>query len=368
MTRAVRTPDGQALGRLAIVFSLDAERAAYEASRVRLFWICFAMAAGSALVLLGVARRAIISPVKAMAAAAHELENGRRGVHVDAGSGDEIGQLAHAFNTMGMAIVERQERFQAELDIATRIQTCILPKDLRIVGLEIAAVMRTATEVGGDYYEVLATPDGGWLGIGDVSGHGLNAGLVMLMVQSGVSSLVRQDPQASPSEVVTTLNRVVYDNVRARLGKDDHATLCLLRWSPDGQLVFAGGHEDMLVCRAAGGPCEVIPTEGAWVGSMRDASGCMPEASLHLEPGDLLLLYTDGVTEAPDADGELFGHDRLCSAWKRGATPMWRASGHLMATVGRTVERPDDQSWGFVRRPSTALQSARLDADDSVRP
>jgi serine phosphatase RsbU (regulator of sigma subunit) len=183
----------------------------------------------------------------------------------------------------------------------------------------------------------------------------------MLMVQSGVASLVRQDPQASPSAVVTTLNRVVYDNVRARLGKDDHATLCLLRWSPDGRLVFAGGHEDLLVCRAAGGPCEVIATEGAWVGSMRDASGCMPEASVQLDPGDLLLLYTDGVTEAPDAEGELFGHDRLCRALEEVRdADVARVRDHLLAAVRAwSPEERDDQSVVVVRRaarsPSVAL-------------
>lgn len=355
VTRAVRSPGGKPLGRMAIVFSLDAERAAYEASRRRLFWICFAMAAGSAIVLLAVARRAIISPVRAMAAAAHRLENGQRGAHIDARSGDEIGQLAHAFNTMGLAVVERQEHFQAELEIATRIQTSILPRDLRIPGLEIAAAMQTATEVGGDYYDVLATAEGGWLGIGDVSGHGLNSGLVMLMLQSGVASLVRQDPLASPSDVVTTLNGVVYDNIRARLGKDDHATLCLLRWSSDGRLVFAGGHEDMLVCRAAGGPCEVIPTDGAWVGAMPDVSGCVPDASLQLAEGDTLLLYTDGLTEAPGAEGELFGHERLARALEdvreAGVTAI---RDHLMQLVRAwSQEDRDDISVVVVRRSAT---------------
>ncbi|MEJ7728367.1 MAG: SpoIIE family protein phosphatase [Polyangiaceae bacterium] len=362
VTRLVKTPDARPLGRLSIVFSLDAERAAYEASRRRLFWICFAMAAGSAIVLLGVARRTIISPVRAMAAAAQQLEDGHGEVRVDVRSGDEIGQLAHAFNTMGMAVVERQQRFQDELDIATRIQTCILPRDLRIVGLEIAAAMRTASEVGGDYYDVLATPKGGWLAIGDVSGHGLNAGLMMLMLQSGVAALVRQDPEASPTDVTTTLNRVVYDNVRARLGKDDHATLCLFRWAGEGKMVFAGGHEDVLICRARGGACEVVETEGAWVGSMPDVSGCMPEGSLQLDPGDVMLLYTDGLTEAPDAHGQLFGHDRLCRAFEEVRDAgVSEIRDHLLARVRAwAAEDRDDMTVVVVRRAATAAAASAL--------
>ena len=153
--------------------------------------------------------------------------------------GDEIGQLARAFNAMAAIVAARQERLEGEMELARRIQTSILPRDLRVEGLEIAVRMMPATEVGGDYYDVLPVAGGCWLGIGDVAGHGLDAGLIMLMVQSSVAGLVRDAPTAAPSHVLIKANEVIFDNVHERLGKHEHATLTLLRFHADGRIVFA---------------------------------------------------------------------------------------------------------------------------------
>ena len=114
-----------------------------------------------------------------------------------------------------------KQRLEQELSIATRIQTSILPRNLQVRGLEIAATMLPATEVGGDYYDVLPTAHGCWIGIGDVAGHGLRPGLVMMMLQSIVSALVRNDPEAKPRDLLRVVNAVLYENVRERLQQDD---------------------------------------------------------------------------------------------------------------------------------------------------
>jgi sigma-B regulation protein RsbU (phosphoserine phosphatase) len=204
-----------------------------------------------------------------------------------------------------------QQRLEQELSIATRIQTSILPRDLSVPGLEIAANMLPATEVGGDYYDVLPTPDGCWLGIGDVAGHGLRPGLVMMMLQSVVSALVRSNPNAAPREVLTVVNGVLYENVRERLRQDEHATLSLIRYRKDGELVFAGAHEDMLILRAETGKVELVPTLGTWVGATRDIEEATQESRCRLADGDLLVLYTDGVIEAQNSAGAQFGVERL---------------------------------------------------------
>lgn len=209
------------------------------------------------------------------------------------------------------------QRLESELGIATHIQTSILPRDLAVRGLEIAATMLPATEVGGDYYDVLHTADGCWLGIGDVAGHGLRSGLVMMMLQSVVAALVRQNPHATPSELVRVVNAVLYDNVRTRLEQDEHATLNLIRYHEDGRLVFAGAHEDLLVYRAETGEVEAVPTLGTWVGATRDVDEVTQDSELWLRDGDVLLLYTDGVIEARSKDGELFGLERLARALQR---------------------------------------------------
>ncbi|HEV8248102.1 MAG TPA: substrate-binding domain-containing protein, partial [Polyangiaceae bacterium] len=144
----------------------------------------------------------------------------------------------------------QKERLEQELSIATHIQTSILPRDLAVPGLAIAAAMIPATEVGGDYYDVLLVEGGCWIGIGDVAGHGLRPGLVMMMLQSVVSTVGRHSPNAPPSELIGVVNAVLYDNIRQRLGQDEHATLSLMRYSENGELVFAGAHEDLIIRRA----------------------------------------------------------------------------------------------------------------------
>src|SRR6185503_19880318 len=158
---------------------------------------------------------------------------------------------------------ERQ-RLEKEMEIAARIQTSILPRDVTVAGLEIAAAMNAATEVGGDYYDVVPVDDGCWLGIGDVAGHGLGTGLVMLMMQRGIGALARKMSDAAPRDLLLALNTMLVENVRTHLGQHEHATLTLIRYRRDGSRTFAGAHEDMLIRRVATGRCDRVETPGAW--------------------------------------------------------------------------------------------------------
>jgi sigma-B regulation protein RsbU (phosphoserine phosphatase) len=202
---------------------------------------------------------------------------------------------------------------KSELSLAVRLQTSLLPRDLEAPGLEVAARMLPAEEVGGDYYDVIPIEGGCWIGIGDVSGHGLSAGVIMLMVQSAVSALVRESPAAAPRRLVCALNAMVFDNIRQRLGDRDHVTLSLLRYSSNGELVIAGAHEDVIIHRAATGVCEVLPTEGTWLGGMPEIGPFTVDETHRLAPGDTLWLYTDGLTEAMNrGTREQFGLARTC--------------------------------------------------------
>jgi len=236
-----------------------------------------------------------------------------------------------------------QQRLEQELSIATRIQTSILPRDLDVQGLSIAATMLPATEVGGDYYDVLPTPDGCWIGIGDVAGHGLRPGLVMMMLQSVVSALVRSNPDAAPRDVLKVVNGVLYENVRERLRQDEHATLSLISYRKDGQLVFAGAHEDMLVLRAKTGTVELVPTLGTWVGATRDIDEATQDSRCRLGDGDVLLLYTDGVIEAQNAARQQFGVERLSRELCRlGRQPATEIRDGLCAAVTEFMATQND--------------------------
>ena len=227
-----------------------------------------------------------------------------------------------------------KERLASELEIAAHIQTAILPRDLRVENLEIAAALTPATEVGGDYYDVLPGPGGCWLGIGDVAGHGLRSGLVMMMLQSIVAALSRSRFDAAPRELVQVVNAVLYENVRERMGQDEHATLSLIRYFANGELVFAGAHEDLIILRAATGKCEAVPSFGTWVGATRDIDAVTEDQRARLEDGDLLLLYTDGVIEAMNAAGQAYGMERLCAELERvQGHPVQEIRDQLMASV-----------------------------------
>jgi sigma-B regulation protein RsbU (phosphoserine phosphatase) len=244
-------------------------------------------------------------------------------------------------------------RLERELAIAQQIQTSILPKEIRIAGLELAARMVTASEVGGDYYDVHPVADGGcWIGIGDVSGHGLNAGIIMLMVQSSVASLVGRDPSADPAELVTSLNRTLFENIRKRLGLDDFVTFSLMRCFPDGRIVVAGAHEDILVWRAAQRRCETIPTKGTWLGATAEVQKHTQSTTYRLDAGDVLLLHTDGITEARSKSGEMFGVNRLRKVLEEWHTESVEAICHRVhSAVGIfTTARMDDQTVVAMRR------------------
>ncbi len=206
---------------------------------------------------------------------------------------------------------------EEELAIARRVQTSVLPRNLAVEGLEIAAAMFPASEVGGDYYDVIPFPGGSWIGIGDVSGHGLNSGLIMLMLQSALSALTRGNAMATPREVVLLLNEVMYENIRSRLQHDDHITFTLLKYTKDGRVSLSGAHEDILICRKRTRKLEIMRPSGTWIGARPDISRVTVDSSFFLEDGDLVVLYTDGVTEAMSSDRRQFDIERLWDAVER---------------------------------------------------
>ncbi|WP_437274920.1 SpoIIE family protein phosphatase [Sorangium sp. So ce375] len=252
--------------------------------------------------------------------------------------------------------VELRERLEQESErqetvLAARLQTTLVPEQLEVEGLELSAIMTPATEVGGDYYDVIATPEGGWLGIGDVAGHGLAAGLVMLMIQSMVSALTSRDPGASPSELLAALNKALYKNVRGRLKRDEHATLLLLRYERSGRVTFAGAHDDIIVCSARTRRCVCIPSSGVWIGVLPVIDEVTRDADFVLEDGDVLVLYSDGVTEARNAHREQFGLERLCTAIEAVQTaPVDAIRDRILREVEGWCPSPDDDITVVVAR------------------
>jgi predicted ATPase/serine phosphatase RsbU (regulator of sigma subunit)/tRNA A-37 threonylcarbamoyl transferase component Bud32 len=218
--------------------------------------------------------------------------------------------LRSANETLEAQVAERTRELRnamadlwSEMDIAKKIQTALLPEDLKMRDCEIAGVMRPATTVGGDYFDVIDCGGRDWVMVGDVSGHGVPAGLIMMMVQTAVrTALESTRGEATPSRLLSVVNRAVTPNLE-RIGKGQYMTATALRFDGN-RLTYSGLHEDMLLHRAATNTIQRVETGGAWVGVLDDIESVLKDDELVLERGDTLLLISDGVTEARK-DGKL---------------------------------------------------------------
>jgi hypothetical protein len=203
-------------------------------------------------------------------------------------------------------IVER-ERVKAEIDAANRIQAALLPVDAPdLPGASFASHYRAATEIGGDYFDFLTMPNGEiGIAFGDVSGHGLTSGIVMAMAKSALLVQVGYDP--SPCAVMNVLNDIVMKTAPKRImmtfffGLLDPVTQTL-RFS-------SAGHLDPYVFRAGARRLESLSSWGFPLGVRRREP--FTEHTVDFDDGDRLILYSDGLIEAIDDDGDPYGFDRF---------------------------------------------------------
>lgn len=210
-------------------------------------------------------------------------------------------------------------RMSAELDVTRRLQRMLLPKEeelLDIDDLDIAGYMEPADEVGGDYYDVLTHNGRVKIGVGDVTGHGLESGVLMIMAQTAVRTLQVHN-ETDPVKFMATLNRTIYENVK-RINTEKSMSLALVDYS-NGELHLFGQHEELIVVRSGGKIIERVDTIdlGFPIGLEEDITKFIGETRIQLEPNDVAVFYTDGVTEAECKDGSQYGLDRLCELVKR---------------------------------------------------
>ncbi len=206
----------------------------------------------------------------------------------------------------------------SEMELAKRIQTALLPDKQKIKGYDIAATMIPAKEVGGDYYDIIETPKGEkWVTIGDVSGHGVDSGLIMMMAQTSILSKVNNNGSCGPSELLNSINGIIRENI-SRLGSDHYMTMMAIRFSQSG-MTIAGKHQDLVIYRAALNKIETVTIPGTWLGITDDIKECLTELTIEINSGDIVLLFTDGITEATNANGEMFGQAGLEQALNKHA-------------------------------------------------
>lgn len=242
---------------------------------------------------------------------------------------------------------------ESELKTARSIQMSILPGELpAIEGLFVAVLFRPTSEVAGDIYDFLEV-DGKGLGVilADVSGHGVPAALIASMVKVAVTS--QRDKATQPAELLAGVNRILCGNFQRGFVTATYAWID----PTHGELTVANaGHPDPLLRRARNGSVDEVGGHGAILG--RFAAAGFQEQTVAIEPGDRLVLYTDGITEVRNPDGEMFGEERLRSfIGRREIAGPEKLCDALLSELGR---------WSAAASLAGAQDTQHVAAEDSV--
>ncbi|WP_413164451.1 SpoIIE family protein phosphatase [Capilliphycus salinus ALCB114379] len=204
-------------------------------------------------------------------------------------------------------------RLSAEIEVIQRLQKMVLPKTgelEEIEDLEIASFIQPADEVGGDYYDVLQQDNQVKIGIGDVTGHGLESGLLMIMAQTAVRTL-QETTETDPVKFIDILNRTLYGNIQ-RMSSSKSMSLALLDYT-NKSIKLSGQHEEVILVRADGNLERFDTVDlGFPIGLDAEVAEFIAEQTIDLSCGDVIVLYTDGITEAENIEGVQYGLERLC--------------------------------------------------------
>jgi serine phosphatase RsbU (regulator of sigma subunit) len=283
------------------------------------------------LALIGVVAlsKRMTSKLTLLTAGAERLADGDLEARVPLASRDEFGQLARTFNRMAQELRQHQDqileqevqqrlleaenqRKGRELEEAREFQLSLLPKALpRHSEIEVAVLMRTATEVGGDYYDFFETERGALTTvIGDAAGHGVKAGTMVTVVKGLLTA------GAAEADLAELLGGAATAIKQMNLGRMNMAAT-LVRID-DGRIsISAAGMPPVLVHRQATGEVEEVALTGLPLGSMAEAS--YDQWNSHLEPGDTVLLMTDGFPELQNPEQEPLGYEKASSLFRAAA-------------------------------------------------
>jgi len=295
----------------------------------RIQWVISLAGVVALMVVVALTARTITRPLHALDAATQTLAEGDLDAPLPKAKGrDEVAHLTESFGRMRDDLQQyveelrrttaERERIESELRIAADIQMSLVPRTFppfpEREDLGLHAVLHPAREVGGDFYDFfLLDDDHLCLAIADVSGKGVPAALLMAGARSFLRSFARQG--GSPAEVAAKVN--------VELAADNDACMFVTMFLAIADLrtgvvrCASAGHNLPFVIDAAGSVTQVPRIKGIALGVTTAAT--FEDAELRLRPGDALFLYTDGVSEAMDVAGHVFGEDRLAEELARAA-------------------------------------------------
>jgi sigma-B regulation protein RsbU (phosphoserine phosphatase) len=299
--------------------------------------------------------RTITRSVSDLYRGTREIDAGNLDHRIRVARHDQLGSLASSFNGMAASVSHllqqqrEKERLLNELKIAQEVQTTLFPNSPALLGgLEMHALCIPASTVGGDYYDfIFGSHSGLCLALGDISGKGISAALLMASLHSAVRAFslgedTDQRTQPSPALLLKLLNRHLYLSTQSAR----YATLFLAFYDvKTHRLTYSnGGHLPPLLL-STDGKVRRLDCGGSVVGLLDDLD--YVEETVQMEPGDLLIAFTDGLTEPENASGE-FGEARLLELMRQHRDePLPTLAANTLTVIKQWIgnqDQPDDMT------------------------
>ncbi len=318
-----------------------------------LFFIIEAVALVMGLALA----RSITGAVHELFAGTERVRQGDFGHRIPVLARDQLGELANSFNQMTGSIEDllrqaaEKKRLEEEMRLAREIQMSLLPRGPLVVpGMAISALCVPAREVGGDYYDVVSLPDGRFgLLIADVSGKGMSAALYMAELKGLILSL--SQIHFSPRDLLVSANRLISMHLDSR----SFITMTYAVIDPAaGVMTYArAGHTPLLYLPGGDGSdgrARILAPDGMVLGLRLDEGerfeSLLVESTLRFSPDDLLVLFTDGISEAMNERSDCFGESQLAElVEEHGHLPIGelreRILREIAAFVGEAAQHDD---------------------------
>ncbi len=325
--------------------------------------VLFALLEGLALAMALRLSRTITRSVADLYQATTAIDRGHLDHRIPVRRRDQLGALAASFNKMSSSLADlleqqrQKQRLENELSIAQQVQNNLFPPSpIHLPGFELHGVCKPARTVSGDYYDFLLASEGEiCFTLGDISGKGISAALLMASLHAAVRAFSSADGNAdeeagahgsapfrltSPARMLTLLNR----HLLASTQPEKYATLFLACYnSATRRLTYANGGQPPPLLLRAQGQVQRLDCGGSVIGLLPGV--IYEEATITLAPGDLVVAYSDGITEPENAFGE-FGEERLLqlvSTLRRDS--LANISRHTMRALHSWIgdaEQPDD--------------------------
>lgn len=373
VTTPIKHPNGEMIGKAIVGLERShVDRLLAQARKSQLVFL--AVILGLVLLVTPVLVSLLLRPVRTLRAGLERIGQGDLDIRLRLSTITELGLLASTINDMASKLklarseLVEKERLDHEMQLARQIQRSLLPStSMEIEDFVIAGAQQAAEEVGGDYYDVFPFRDGRiGLVVADVAGKGLGGCLVTSMIAVLIKTL--SPSHRSPASLLIALQESLNDSLQPGV----FVTMFYGILDPDtGKLVYASaGHNPVLHYRADASQIAWHKTEGIPLGLVRGQAlrKSLADYQMHLAPGDVLVQYTDGFTEAMNPSDEEFGFERLAKVVKQCAPEGCRVViNGIQESVDRW-ERPatamDDKTLLVIARAQVTMSAVRNDAED----